>query len=460
MFCSIVEDAISSIEATKKYYYATLDCVHLASEKLQENNHLGYMLHEYPKLVLRSQDTKDERIQSLAQKLKVSLEKHIEIVSEASSDDGFKYTYKFRDNDYSKKYNFDNDIKESSVDFLSSFEIIDIHNDNALIMLIMRFEQFISTVFRTLMCVYPKKYIASKQIEYSKIIEIGPDKIKSFIVDREIESLMRENIISWIDKLEKHELKNITDTDTWDDFLEAYYRRNIIVHNFAVVNDCYLSALSKTNHSPSKGTLLHANEKYIEHVFVVIQIAIYSIGLSLINLEPSKSESLERYFKFGFMHLARGDWQISKFLFSAIANNKLTESITKMNSIINYWIADVQMRGLECVRPEITAYDFLAMHDRFICAKHVLLEEFGKVNSMLESLFPKEFPVAAINTWPLFIKYRTSPEFAAFKSQHTNEFDIIEHDSKDTNQSINEQNLELALLSYNSEDISSDLPPA
>lgn len=53
-----------------------------------------------------------------------------------------------------------------------------IHNENTLIMLIVRFEEFLANFFCLLYNFYPEKYIDKQQITFSEIRDISVDEVR------------------------------------------------------------------------------------------------------------------------------------------------------------------------------------------------------------------------------------------------------------------------------------------
>ncbi|MBE6707457.1 MAG: hypothetical protein E7577_07450 [Ruminococcaceae bacterium] len=79
----------------------------------------------------------------------------------------------------------------------------------------------------------------------------------------------------------------------------------------------------------------------------------------------------------------------------------------------------IETEGLGSVSKDIEKFDVSALDKIFYIAKYVLLQDFEKVSGIIDDLYTKkEIPIYALEEWPLFMHYKLSPEYCAFKKRH------------------------------------------
>ena len=74
---------------------------------------------------------------------------------------------------------------------------------------------------------------------------------------------------------------------------------------------------------------------------------------------------------------------------------------------------------------EIENYDVSALAPIFELAKNILLEEYEYSVVLLEGLYSKnDVNSHMLESWPLFMKFRNSQHYTAFKERHIEDFNV------------------------------------
>lgn len=280
MFSQILAEAINSVESVKLHYETASPCISAFAKESMQKNMVGFALKVF--MNASSQPPEDELATKLKKRMLELLEPHIEIIEINEGGINRGITFRFKNEDEDRPI----DIDEQYNDYLKASKIIAMNADHTLIMLIIQYEHFIASIFENLIYKYPEKYLNDQTIKYSEIIGSDIEKIKEAMVNREIESIMRKEFSCWFKMFEEHKVSFNIDNDTMTDLKEAYYRRNIIVHNNAVVNSIYRNALKGSKYSNiAPGTVLHANEnkEYLVHLFNVFTIVMYAPSSSILS---------------------------------------------------------------------------------------------------------------------------------------------------------------------------------
>lgn len=69
-------------------------------------------------------------------------------------------------------------IEKAAIEYEKARQMVDIHNNNALISLLIRFESFLTDYFEWLVKKYPNKYLNEKSIRYSELIKFDFENLK------------------------------------------------------------------------------------------------------------------------------------------------------------------------------------------------------------------------------------------------------------------------------------------
>lgn len=234
--------------------------------------------------------------------------------------------------------------------------------EETIIMLMVKFEDAISNLLHCLFERYPDKYLADKTISYSEIVKYNSSELESYIITNLIDKTMRKDYTEWFKIFQNHGI-SIEKYGIYDDFIELYCRRNIIVHNKSIVNSSYLNGISKTKISkPELDSHLLVDENYVLKAFNTIECIILSIFLECGRFfkNSDKNKYLDEVFNVGFDFLCREQYDVSEFIFEQLEKLDV-ENITKMMSKVNRWISQKAKYGIDSVKNEIEKTDFSAL---------------------------------------------------------------------------------------------------
>ena len=157
-------------------------------------------------------------------------------------------------------------FRDSLISFCLNSEYYRFIREMSLVYLISLFEDYLKTIlkiyfnedYRFLMS--KEKNLTFEQILSSKNIE----EIREKVFDKELDRISHGSIDDINDFLIKKINMDLSKNDFWDDFREAFYRRNLIVHSNGCVNDLYLSKVKTKN---TKGTKLEITQGYLKNQF-------------------------------------------------------------------------------------------------------------------------------------------------------------------------------------------------
>lgn len=421
----ILQNTVLSIESLKNYYFSQVDKISKEVNKKVEKYIPGTMIDRY----LFAKATKQEELLSdeAGKKITEFVEKLLKDVKINEKETVYAVSYNL-DEKFANNTKYETDPIKAAREFRKLTERIDILNKSTLILLLVKYEESISNIFKYVISRFPAAYLKDKKLSYSEILEIDSkiENIKETLLEREIDEIMRTPISDWYKLLkDKHKIKFDNIENFFDEFKEVYYRRNIIVHNNCKVNSAYMNGVDKKYRDNIKqGMIIDVDKEYLKKAFDLVYIVLYGTILSVAEINKDSYEIHDDLNDYAFQHMVECDWKVSHYVFKNIMdkNTPTTPTIDLEMRKINYWISLKNLYGIEKIREEVSCYDVSAMEGKFKVAKACLLNEYKEINSLLEVYLNTEIYPQSIENWPLFIQYRKSNEYKKFKKNHSTDF--------------------------------------
>lgn len=415
MFSSMADHFIRQIKIARHFYISQYDKIHDESIKSMKRNRFGMLVYLY----LHCYATNDmSPFKTDKEKEELNFIKNAVTIEEVGNSEDKSYSINIDKNliDASKH---ELDISKASVEYEKAHQMISIHNNNALISLLIRFESFLAGYFQWMVNKYPDKYLNEKTIKYSEIIKFDYENLKKELSIEAANSIMSQSIEEWLRTIRSHKIELSTLERYLTDFKEIYYRRNIIVHNNGKINRQYLFALKKDESTNPLGKKLNLDKKYILNAFNVSMIIVYGILYASLKCNSSdKPDYLKFLFNSGFEHMIGNDWAISHYIFYLLMMDESQDNIDIIISKINYWICCKNMGDFDSIKEEILESDFSAMDVQIRMAKEMLLENYEEAIYLLDEFIKMGFSPRYVETWPLFIQFRETEYFNQFKIKY------------------------------------------
>ena len=292
-------------------------------------------------------------------------------------------------------------------------------SEKVIVNVIQLFEECFKKILTNFIYNKPEAYFYDKQIKYKDLIGKDFEKLKFELVEQTAEENMYD-VLKTITKInEIHNLHLEKYKDIYEDFIEIYLRRNIIVHNNCTVNEQYLSQIPQKYKNIKIGEQLKCSEDYINHsistIFNFVFLLYYCIGTT--------EEHISILNKTAFELLKKEKWKQAMFCYDLLSKIKTIDNENKTNFMINYYNAKKHVFGLTMVQDEIEKFDISGMSDMFVIAKNLLLENHKEVSEQLEDSYPKTYNSFIIQDWPIFCEYRKSKEYEEFRQKHIDDFE-------------------------------------
>lgn len=426
----LLTHTLARIDSLEEFYLMEFKSIKKKSDKGLDENRFAMLLNLYLK-ILADEDEEimnNESFKALQQIMAGCVE-----IEEIRKDEQKRVvSFKLKDCKYIKDISTF-DYRKGNLEYQKFADMPQIHANNTLIMLIIRFEEFISNVIASIFTLYPNKYLKNQSVTFLEISNLGIDEVKENILRRETESIMHQSYVEWFKLFESHKMNFEKYEYETKQLKELYARRNILVHNAGKVNAIYLKNVPDSDKKIDEQLI--ADEKYLEMAFNIIKKIIFAIIIEASKFyEDGKEDLLDEVFGQAFEELSKEHYTISAGVFDALRNIKWQTEEDKLMEMINYWISIKEMNGLKEIEEDIKKFDTSALNLMFHLAKLILLDEFEQATVLIEDMLEKkEIPVRALIEWPLFKKYRLSEDYKRLKESKAEIFNLTTVESSNEN---------------------------
>lgn len=385
----------------------------------------GFLLH----LFFASQSGEDV---VLSEKGEQIISEMLDEFEKISCDDGGPARFEYRlKNDFVIEEGDEIDPNKARDGVMRLLQQPDILSESVLMMLIVKYEESISRLYRYLITKYPQAYLSERRISYSELMSFGSsiEEVKELFTSKEVDEFMRRPISDWYSTFSKKQKADFQlMDDLFEQFKEVYYRRNLFVHNQGIVNESYLSGVSQP--SAIAGEVLKVDGEYLENAFMLTQLMLIDTFFGLRKVSDSQQEMIEWVTDFGYQCLIEKKWSQAKYVFKVLLASKDLNSFERIIAQVNYWIAIKNEEGIEAIRSDVESLDVSAMQLQFAVAKAALLNKNAKVRQLLdECVESNEIPAYYIQTWPLLNEFRASDEYARFVEDHRDYLEVGEYET-------------------------------
>jgi hypothetical protein len=308
----------------------------------------------------------------------------------------------------------------------------------AVIALVSSYDSYLGKLVRSLYAAKPEVLNASnRQLTYAQLSAFSSlEAAREYVVDREVESLLRESHVAQFEWLEsKVGIPLRKDLPTWPTFVEVTERRNLFVHTDGIVSAQYLTVCEqeKANSQPpaTLGSRLNAPRKY----FVRACDAVMEVGVKLGqvlwrkllpgDLRDADSQLTEVCYEL----LLLADYPLAATIADFAANGLPRHSSAEYKLIFQVNLAQAYKwagRADDCEKL-LNSIDWRPLSFKFQLAAAVLREEYDAAARLVKNIGTSgEVPKAAYQEWPLFRLLREQPPFhAAYEEAFGEPFKVV-----------------------------------
>ncbi|OCK41825.1 hypothetical protein BA195_13620 [Tenacibaculum soleae] len=317
--------------------------------------------------------------------------------------------------------------------------------ESLFVSLISQYDAFLGKLIKIIFELYPEKLNSSeKNLTFSLLNSFeNIEKAKEYIIEKEVESILRESHcyhFEWLEK--KLNLPLRKKLPIWPTFMEITERRNLFVHTHGVVTSQYLAVCKKHNVNLAKkikvGSQLSVSPKYFEESFQCL----YEITVKLTQVIWRKLISNDLEDADASLNdicldlIQREEYKLADILLEFATEilpnhfNEMTENIFIINKALSKYLAGKK----EEAKKILSKTDWSAKSNNFKLAVAVLEDDYEDIYPLMEIVGnSNEIPRHAFQTWPLFKFLRKKKEFKdKYKEIYDEDFVLIERPSRTT----------------------------
>ena len=415
----IMRSALKSIESLEHFYLTEYEAIAEKSEKGRKKHCLGWVINTFFSVLIYAKDPEKRTKEYKELEQKIRKEITFKLLPQKDPDSR-TVRFRYKNRPRLEKLGVELDVEKSAEEYVKYVDMPRIHGSNTLIMLITRFEEFISRLMAEIYTRYPRRYLDNENVCLAEIEGRGFSEIKEGVVDRLVGAMMRERYSKWFELFSEHGL----DAHAWaiplEGLREVYARRNIIVHNAGVVNREYLVQAPYSKHK--KGTRLDVGKEYVDNAFLLVREMIFMLMLEASHFlrEEDADSYLYAIFEESFKRLALGDHSLCMLVFDWLRTAKEFDENKRSMAQVNYWLAKIGAGDFnEETRNEISKFDVSAMDEGFKIAKFLLLQDYDEATKLMEhQLSIGELSASMVMKWPLFERYRQTKFFELLRKRN------------------------------------------
>jgi hypothetical protein len=297
---------------------------------------------------------------------------------------------------------------------------------SSLISMVTYFELLVAKLIQERLMAHPEAMnIKQKTLTISQIEEIGSlEEAKNFLVEQEVNDLMHEGLKSWMEYFSNKMKINLGNLkDNIEEVNEVFSRRHLFVHNGGVVNNIYLTRVSKEYRgSLSVGDQITVNMEYFSNALKLFKK--FGILLGLETWKRNTKDSKERdgfILNYVYELLIEDNWDLAASLCQFVMSDTNVTSSNRWVAQINYWLSQKRSGKFDSVVEEITDADLSALSAEYQLCRYALLHKVDSFFHLLEHAYPNPIGIQQLEEWPVFRDIRETPEYFDFvkeKSQN------------------------------------------
>jgi hypothetical protein len=290
--------------------------------------------------------------------------------------------------------------------------VIIVHN-SLLAQAIAAFEVLVSGVVTRFFVTHPSALgTAEKEFSLADLRTFADiDDAADALIANRVGKLMYGGLDDWADWFQSNCDATLSQLAmSWNDVVEAFQRRHVVIHNGGLVSRQYLARVPDA--SIKIGDRLAIDHDYLANVFDQLDV----LGTVLVTLawgswrKDERNRSAGRLLQRSYELMLASRWAAADCVCKVGATLKCSAE-QKESIKVNGWNSRLELHGLEDIRSEVEAWDVSAAADRFRLAKLVLSGDLEAASKMTDSLLKSgELTGGQLNEWPVL---RTLREFRA-----------------------------------------------
>ena len=339
---------------------------------------------------------------------------------------------------YTVPIEYGKEFERSKTDLSRSINAFSLIPKNTVVAMVSLYDAYLADLIECAYTIKPELLNASeKEFSFSDIIAFGTiDLLKKHVIEKEVESILRESHIKQFEILsKKFKIELTKDLPSYNDFVEITERRNLFVHTNGKVSTQYLKTCKERpfDHKDADvqiGEELYVTPAYVEHCYNIL----FEIGVKLgqviwRKLENNLEDADDSLINIGYELIKSKKYQLACVILDFSCKsyvkhfNKECEYVLCVNHALAYYL-----RGdNEKCKNIINSQDWSGTDLKYRLAHKVLLEEYDGAIEIMKSIGKDGNMSFAYAEWPLFNYFRKTPQFKeTYKNTYGKDYQYVE----------------------------------
>lgn len=251
------------------------------------------------------------------------------------------------------------------------------------------------------------------------------DEVNKYIIHKEADSVIREGLLNQLkyfkDRLIIDKMKLMKDSR--DELVEIVQRRNLLVHNQGIVNQIYLTHVSKQylqDKRIKKDCILHVSAKYLDRALDTVHLFGFVLSqLCWRKWVKDKHEAADKVFaEFSFDTLTQGRFDLTKRTAHCAAAMGISKQWHRIITI-NQAIAFRELGEIDKIRGLLKKYEWTPMPIDIEIGLSTLREDYERTYLLLEQAAYSGDLKKISKDWPLFKPIRQEVRFVQVFDQYS-----------------------------------------
>lgn len=316
--------------------------------------------------------------------------------------------------------------------------------------LISQYDAFLTRLLRAIYEIKPDVLNGSERnLTFSQLVEMETiDNAREFIIDKEIDTVLRKSHSEQFDYLEKLiGIKLKENFPIWQTFIEITERRNLLVHCDGVVSNQYVKNCTEYGCKIDKvkvGERLGVEPKYFSSAYKCL----YEIATKLTHtiwrkLLVSDLKDADRELNDVCFHLINtNSFALADILleFACVQKRHFNDSLKNVY-IINRALSKYLQKKKDEAKEVLDEKDWSASSDDFALAYAVLTDDFERAYEIMLKIGDSgEVDKSNYKQWPLFNMIREQEKFKeTYKTIFKEEYTVMETPMRPLQELINKE---------------------
>lgn len=289
--------------------------------------------------------------------------------------------------------------------------------------LVSQFDAYVGALVKNFFRLRPEIVDASgKSLTFSELAKFNSlEAARDFMVEKEIDVLLRESHADQFDWLEKKfSIVLRKDLPAWPVFIEVTERRNLFVHTNGVVSRQYLEVCAKHSCQLHDGIRIGESLPLTREYLSAAYQCLFELGVKLGQVlwrkqapdQISKADGNLILITYALVN--DGRYQLARELLDfAVALPRHSAEDLRLRFVVNLAQTYKWMGDQKKCKEVVDAEDWTAMNLKFQLAHAVLTDNFADAISIVTQIGTSESELDkhSYREWPLFKEFRKCPDF-------------------------------------------------